>query len=118
MPHKFSGKVNPEELATRYIEEALTPAKEVLEHVHRAVLTLPEFALKDGTKARIRTCNQWPTITDDGDLTCDFNVNLDNGTDLTFTVAASGWGKYIGPPSGESSRAAAIRKNPPRPRGR
>jgi hypothetical protein len=118
MPRKFSRKETADELADRYIQEALAPAKEALEHVHHAILNLPEFTLRDGTKARIRTCNQWPTITDNGDLACDFNVNLDNGTDMTFNVAAAGWGKYIGPPPGESSRAAAIRKNPPRPRQR
>jgi hypothetical protein len=107
-----------DELADKYLAEALAPAKEVLEHVHHAILNLPEFTLQDGTKARVRTCNEWPNINESGDLTCDFNVNLDNGTDLTFRVSSSGKGKWIGPPMGESSHADAVRKKGKPPRSR
>jgi len=34
-------------------EEAVTPAKEVLEHVYQAILGTPEFTLTDGKKARV-----------------------------------------------------------------
>jgi hypothetical protein len=99
----------PEEIATRYIEEAIAPAKEALEHIHNAVLALPEFTLKDGTKART-TEYEPPTINQDGELTCSFHVNLDNGTDLTFTVKDSGWGKFIGPTAKDLPHSSAAQK--------
>jgi len=99
----------PEEIATRYIQEATAPAKEVREHIHNAVLALPEFTLKDSTKARTSKYEP-PQINDNGELTCSFNVNLDNGTDLTFTVKDGGWGKYVGPPAKDSPHSSAVQK--------
>ncbi len=34
-----------------------------------------------------------PEITDDGELACGFDVILDNGTQLEFTMRNTGWGK-------------------------
>jgi hypothetical protein len=110
-------KETPDEIAARYIQEATAPAKEVLEHIHNAVLAVPEFTLKDGTKART-TKYEPPAINEDGELTCSFNVNLDNGTDLTFTVKDSGWGKYIGPPVKDAPHSTAALKKPRPPRRR
>jgi hypothetical protein len=107
----------PEEIATRIIEQATAPAKEALEHIHNAVLALPEFTLKDGTKART-TQFEPPDINEDGELTCSFHVNLDNGTDLTFTVKDSGWGKFIGPPAKDLPHSSAALKKPRPPRRR
>jgi hypothetical protein len=110
-------KETPEEIAARYIQEATAPAKEVLEHIHNAVIALPEFTLKDGTKART-TKYEPPAINEDGELTCSFNVNLDNGTDLTFTVKDGGWGKFIGPPAKDLPHSSAVQKNGKPPRRR
>lgn len=110
-------KETPEEIAARYIQEATAPAKEVLEHIHNAVLAVPEFTLKDGTKART-TKYEPPAINEDGELTCSFNVNLDNGTDLTFAVKDSGWGKFIGPPATKLPHATAALRKPRPPRRR
>ena len=62
-------------------EEAVTPAKEVLEHVYQAILGTPEFTLTDGKKSRVDSFYP-PEVNDDGELTCGFDVLLDNGATL------------------------------------
>jgi hypothetical protein len=69
-------------------------AREVIEHVHRAILSLPEFALADGKTARVEEFFP-PEPNDEGDLSCGFDVLLDNGAHLEFTLRNSGWGTPI-----------------------
>ncbi len=77
-------------------EEAISPAKEVLEHVYQAILGTPDFTLTDGKKAQVDAYYP-PQIDDDGELTCGFDVLIDNGTQLEFTVSNTGWGKSFVP---------------------
>jgi len=72
--------------------EATSPAREVLEHLYQAFLKIPEFALRDGTVAKLVPYYP-PEITEGGDLKCGVDVLLDNGTHLEFTVTNTGWGK-------------------------
>ncbi len=73
-------------------EEAVSPAKEVLEHVYQVILGTPEFTLADGKKARVDAYYP-PQVDDEGELTCGFDVLIDNGTQLEFTISNTGWGK-------------------------
>jgi hypothetical protein len=80
----------------KFKEEALRPAKEVLEHLHRAILSTAEFTLTDGTKARLDGLSP-PESNDDGDFECGFDVLFDNGAYLEFTLRNTGWGKPVDP---------------------
>ena len=86
-------KPTPDAIA-KIKEEVVTPAKEVLEHVYQAILRTPEFTLTDGKKARVDAYIP-PQVDDDGELTCGFDVLLDNGSHLEFTVRNTGWGKAM-----------------------
>lgn len=90
-------------------KEALGPVDEVLGHLYRGILAVSEFTLKDGTKARLDPYIE-PTRGEDGHATCGFDVLLDNGSHLEFTVSNTGWGKAIAPKHGPSRK--------PRGRGR
>jgi hypothetical protein len=46
--------------------------------VHNAILAIPEFTLKGGTKAKITDLAP-PKVNDDGDVQCGFDVELANG---------------------------------------
>ena len=81
-----------DELAARYKPETTAPVKEVLEHVHQAVLATPAFTLKDGTKAKVEDFFP-PEVGSDGELSFGFDVVLENGSHLEFTVKNTGWGK-------------------------
>lgn len=74
--------------------EAMAPAQEVLEHLYQSLLAVPEFTLKDGTKARLDPYYA-PEVDDDGELRCGVDVLLDNGSHLEFTMANTGWGKSL-----------------------
>ncbi len=97
-------KLTPE-MITGYRQETIAPAKEVLEYVYQAVLRTPEFTLSDGSKGQVEAYYP-PAIDDAGELTCGFDVALDNGTHLEFTVNNTGWGKSF-------VAAHAARKGPP-----
>jgi len=72
--------------------ETTEPAKEVLEHLYKALLAVPAFTLKNGSKASVeRYCA--PEIDEEGELHCGFDVRLENGAYLEFTVKNTGWGK-------------------------
>ena len=71
-------------------------AKEVLGHMYQAMLKTPEFTLQDGTKCRVDPFYE-PEVNSGGDLKCEFDVQLNDGTQLEFTVAHSGWGKSLAP---------------------
>jgi hypothetical protein len=73
-------------------KKTTAPAKEVLDHLYRAVLALPEFPLKDGTKARFDSYIG-PEAGKDGAIRCGVDVLLDNGSHLEFTITNTGWGK-------------------------
>jgi hypothetical protein len=72
--------------------ESVAPAKEVLEHVHKAILAMPKFTLQDGTKARVTDLAP-PAHNADGDLVCGFDVELENGAHLEVYVKNTGWGR-------------------------
>ena len=81
-----------EELIAQYKPESIAPAKEVLEHLYKAVLRTPEFTLSNGVKARLDPYYA-PEVNEEGELKCGIDVLLDNGTHLEFTVKNTGWGK-------------------------
>jgi len=85
----------PEQI--RAMQESIDAhAKEVLGHIYQAMLKTPEFALRDGTKCRVDPYYE-PEVNSGGDLKCGFDVLLDDGTQLEFTMAHTGWGKSLAP---------------------
>ena len=96
-----------DELVARYKPDTTAPVKEVLEQLHKAVLATPAFTLNDGTKAKVENFFS-PEFGDDGELSCGFDVIMDNGTHLEFTVKNTGWGK--------SFAAAALTPKKPKQR--
>jgi hypothetical protein len=85
----------PEQI--RAMQEAIDArAKEVLGQIYNAVLKTPEFTLQDGTKCRVDAFCQ-PEVNSDGDLKCAFDVLMNDGTHLEFTVNHTGWGKSLAP---------------------
>ena len=52
------------------------------------------FTLADGKKARFDG-DIPPEQNDDGEVTCGFDVLIDNGSHLEFTVTNTGWGKAM-----------------------
>jgi hypothetical protein len=76
----------------RHKAEATAPAQEVLEHVYEDILAMPEFTLKDGTKAHPDALSP-PELNAEGELACGFDVMLDNGAHLEFYLKNTGWGK-------------------------
>ena len=87
--------INPDDVA-KAKWDATAGAREVLEHLHRALLAVPAFTLKDGTAARVE--DYWaPEIGDDGELSCGVDVVVGEGGHLEFTVRNTGWGKsFVG----------------------
>lgn len=75
-------------------KETLEPAREVLEHLYRGILAMPEFTLGNGMKARLDPYVE-PEIGEDGRIHCGFDVLLDNGSHLEFMVENTGWGKAL-----------------------
>lgn len=73
-------------------QEATAPTAEVMQRLHDALLTTPEFVLADGTKARVESFYA-PEADDDGELSFGVDVVLDNGNHLEFTVKQTGWGR-------------------------
>ena len=84
---------SPEDIA-RHKWDTTAPAREILEHVYKAVLALPAFTLQDGTTARISQLGS-PAINDAGELTCSFDVDRADGSHLEFTVKHTGWGRPL-----------------------
>jgi hypothetical protein len=54
------------------------PVQEILEHVHKAILAMPEFALEDGTRARVTDLAPVQENAG-GDVQYGFDVRLENG---------------------------------------
>lgn len=94
---RSSRRMTPGEFA-RAVEklkaDTAAPAQEVLEHVHKAILALPAFTLKDGTTARVSDLAA-PAMNDDGELVSGFDVDLGNGGHLEFYLKNTGWGKSL-----------------------
>jgi hypothetical protein len=67
-------------------------AKEALGHIYQAVLKTPEFTLQNGTKCRVDPFYE-PEVNSGGDLKCGFDVLMEDGGHLEFTVNHTGWGK-------------------------
>lgn len=76
--------------------EATKPVREVMEHLYQGILALPEFTLKDGTKAKLDPL-VGPEVNDDGDIEFGFDVLLNNGSHLEFMVTNTGWGRPFTP---------------------
>jgi hypothetical protein len=89
----------PSDSVAKFKEEALRPVKEVLEHLYRTILCTAEFALMDGTKARLDGLSP-PELNDDSMAECAFDVLFEDGAYLEFTLRSTGWGKPV--VSGES----------------
>jgi hypothetical protein len=73
-------------------KEATAPAKEVMEHLYAAIVAAPEFTLKDGRTAKTETLGA-PEVNEDGDPTFSFNVAIDDGSLLEFSVNNTGLGR-------------------------
>jgi hypothetical protein len=100
-PRKPRTSPTPEEwLALRDAADA--DAKEALDHIYGAMLKLPEFTLKNGTKCRVDALSA-PEVDSSGELKCGFDVLLGDRGHLEFTVAHTGWGKSFA--KAEESRA-------------
>lgn len=84
--------------------ETVEPAREVVEHLYRGILAMPEFTLKDGTKARLDPYIA-PEVGDDGRIQCGFDVLLDNGSHLEFMVTNTGFGKSFAKSVGNRPKA-------------
>jgi hypothetical protein len=85
---------SPKDIAS-HRQDTTAPAREILEHIYKAVLAVPAFTLQDGTTAQISKLGS-PDLNADGDLTCSFDVDCADGSDLEFTVNNTGWGRPIG----------------------
>ena len=83
--------ITPEEFDA-HRDAVTSQAPEVLDHMYQAILKVPEFTLRDGTKCTVSSYYN-PETNADGELKCGFDAHMDNGTDLEFTVAQTGWGK-------------------------
>lgn len=87
------------ELLSNAAEEQVkgtAPATEVLEHLYRAILTVPEFKLRDGTCAKVDAYYE-PEVGKEGELQFGFDVLLDDKSHLEFTLTNTGWGKSLAP---------------------
>ena len=73
--------------------------KEVLNHIYAGILAIPEFALGDGTKARLAPYTK-PRIGEDGAVQCNFEVLLQSSAQsshLEFSVNNAGWASRAKP---------------------
>ena len=86
-------KMPPEDFVT-HKRETTGPAREVMEHLYQAIVAAPEFALKDGTKAKTEPLGA-PEVNDEGEGSFSFDVALDDGSHLEFTVKNTGWGRSL-----------------------
>ena len=86
-------KMPPEEIF-EHKQETTTPAREVMEHLYQAIVAAPEFTLKDGTRAKTELLGA-PELDSEGELYFSFDVALDNGSHVEFTVRNTGWGRSI-----------------------
>jgi hypothetical protein len=90
-PKDRQPRPTPEQV--RALQEAVDAyAKEALGHIYQAMLKTPEFTLRNGMKCRVDPYYE-PEVNSDGDLTCGFDIQVDDGTHLEFTVGHTGWGK-------------------------
>ncbi len=85
--------IPPEEII-RHKQETTGPAQEVMEHLYQTIVAAPEFMLRDGTKAKTETLGS-PQVDDEGEASFSFDVALDNGSHLEFTVKNTGWGRSL-----------------------
>lgn len=84
----------PRELLEKYKDESTAAALEVLAHIYQTLLSAPEFVLLDGSKAKVESFVA-PGVDDQGEVQCGFDVRLENGSHLEFTVQNTGWGKSV-----------------------
>ena len=81
-------------------------AKEVLDHIDRAVVKSPEFTLRDGTCCGVSGFHARELSTD-GDLRCAFDVRMPDGH-LEFTIGDTGSGGAFAPQETSRNPAAAV----------
>jgi len=72
-------------------QAALPSAMEALAHLHKALLAVPPFTLKDGTPVSVKGYES-PKINEAGEAQCGVDLILPTGH-LEFTLRNSGWGK-------------------------
>jgi hypothetical protein len=87
-PHR---RPTPDEIRAHQ-ESVAANAKEVLDHIYKAVLDVPAFTLINGSKAQISALGS-PEIGEEGELSCSFDVDFADGAHLEFTVTNTGWGR-------------------------
>lgn len=86
--------MNPASDIGEHKDDAMRHAGEVLGHLYQAVLQTPAFTLRDGTGCKVEAFYP-PEETADGELKCGVDVVLDDGTQLEFSLANTGWAKAI-----------------------
>ncbi len=72
-------------------QETTQPALEALEHLYKALVTIPPFTLKDGTPIRVEAYSP-PELNESGEAECGVDVKLPDGH-LEFMLKNTGWGK-------------------------
>jgi hypothetical protein len=90
-PRKRDPRPTLEELQAMR-DAADADAKEALAHIYQAMLKLPEFTLKNGTKCRLDALSS-PEVDSGGELKCAFDVMLGDRGHLEFKMAHTGWGR-------------------------
>ena len=81
-------------LLAKFKADATAPALEVLNRLYATLLAMPEFTLKDGSKASVSAYDP-PSVDEQGETRCGIDVDLENGSHLEFTVHNSGWGRFV-----------------------
>lgn len=77
-------------------QETTASAKEVMDHLQQALLAIPPFTLKDGTKAQLNPYIS-PELNKDGQVAFGVDVLLENRGHLEIMVTNTGWGKSFHP---------------------
>jgi hypothetical protein len=86
-------RLTPDEIFA-HKEQITAPAKEVLTHVHEAMVALPEFTLTDGTKAKTENYYS-PQENADGELSAGVDVKFEDGSHLEVTSKVTGHGGRV-----------------------
>lgn len=82
-------------LADEHRDEVTKPAREVLEHVYKALLAMPPMFVVGNVPATVRPYFSPLVDPDDGTAKCGIDIKLSDGRQLEFTIVNSGWGKSL-----------------------
>lgn len=86
----------PRELLAEHKRATTAPALELLEQLYERLLGMKEFVTKGGLKGEVEPFES-PTIDENGELHCGFDIRLADGSHLEFMVQQTGWGKSLVP---------------------